>query len=981
MGKINTVLHSLSTGEVSIAALSRVDHEKLRLAAEIQENLFPHVIGKGQVRPGTQYIGATASNNKARYMPFVKGPSDTALIEMTSALMRVWISDTLLTRPSVTSSLVNGTFATASATITVTIATPGVVTWTAHGLSANAPVSFETTGALPTGLTEGTIYYVVGASITADTFQVSATSGGAAINTSGSQSGTHTGYHGWGVVATSGASATITGGELQLQAPARGSSVYAEQAVTTSSAGTEHALRITVTRGPVRFRCGSSSGAQDYITETTLDTGIHSLAFTPTGTYYARLIKRDDKRALIDSVAVEGSGTVTIAAPWSESDLPLVRWAQSIDTVFLACQSWQQRKIERRGATGRSWSLAKYETNDGPFVTADTNKIRLTLGAQYGVTTLTASTGLFTSSHVGALVRLFPQSQSYTFNLAGEDVYTEALRLSGIGTSNDLTYAITGTWSGTISREMNYDDGTDGFTEAGTHTINASGTEASGSDHDNVIHYVRYGFRPGAYTSGTATVNIANTGGGKAGVVRIVAFNSTTSVDVQVLSPPGSVKSTDNWQFGAWSDVAGWPSAVALFDGRLWWGGEDKFWGSESDNYYAFNLDDEGASGSIQRALATGGTINRAKWMLPLQRLIFGTDGAEISARSSSFDEPLTPTNVTIKDASTHGAAAYSPAKLDGRGVYIHRDGLRSFEVVYEAESNDYRARSLTLFNETIGGSGLTGLAIQRSPETYVWHVRADGQCPVLLYDIAEKTAGWFQFIAAASAAGAATVEDVVVLPTTSVDRVYLQVKRTINGSTVRYLEKLAKHSEAEGGTGNRMLDSYVHNAGPITTFTGLGHLVGETVAAWGTYNGVTGKIGTTFTVNGSGEITLPGSCTNVTVGLVYNWRYKSARLAYAAEGGTALLMPKRIDSIGLLAANIHPAAVRSGMDFTTTYEMPRVERGQAITATTVQTVYDERTWAFGGGWDTDSRVCLKGSAPYPATILAIVTGIETNET
>jgi hypothetical protein len=78
----------------------------------------------------------------------------------------------------------------ASSVVSMTIASPCVVTWTAHGLTANTPILFETTGALPTGLTAGTVYYVL-APMT-DTFNVSATPGGAAINTTGSQSGVHT---------------------------------------------------------------------------------------------------------------------------------------------------------------------------------------------------------------------------------------------------------------------------------------------------------------------------------------------------------------------------------------------------------------------------------------------------------------------------------------------------------------------------------------------------------------------------------------------------------------------------------------------------------------------------------------------------------------------------------------------------------------------------------------------------------------------
>ncbi|MDW9843611.1 hypothetical protein GOB05_27260 [Sinorhizobium meliloti] len=77
-----------------------------------------------------------------------------------------------------------------TSTVTITVATPGVISWNAHGLAAGTPVKFSTTGALPTGLTAGTTYYVVSPS--ANDFQVAATPVGAAIATSGTQSGTHT---------------------------------------------------------------------------------------------------------------------------------------------------------------------------------------------------------------------------------------------------------------------------------------------------------------------------------------------------------------------------------------------------------------------------------------------------------------------------------------------------------------------------------------------------------------------------------------------------------------------------------------------------------------------------------------------------------------------------------------------------------------------------------------------------------------------
>jgi len=77
-------------------------------------------------------------------------------------------------------------------TFTVTIATPGVVTAVDHGLTEGSSFVPTTTGALPTGMTASTRYYVLSTSLTADTFRFAATQGGAAINTSVSQSGVHT---------------------------------------------------------------------------------------------------------------------------------------------------------------------------------------------------------------------------------------------------------------------------------------------------------------------------------------------------------------------------------------------------------------------------------------------------------------------------------------------------------------------------------------------------------------------------------------------------------------------------------------------------------------------------------------------------------------------------------------------------------------------------------------------------------------------
>lgn len=93
----------------------------------------------------------------------------------------------------VTGNLIGRTYYTCpSQTVTISNASPAVVTSPSAGVrpANGSPIQFTTTGALPTGLSTGTTYWVINS--TGTTFNVSATRGGSAINTSSAGSGTHT---------------------------------------------------------------------------------------------------------------------------------------------------------------------------------------------------------------------------------------------------------------------------------------------------------------------------------------------------------------------------------------------------------------------------------------------------------------------------------------------------------------------------------------------------------------------------------------------------------------------------------------------------------------------------------------------------------------------------------------------------------------------------------------------------------------------
>ena len=770
---------------------------------------------------------------------------------------------------------------------------------------------------------------------------------------------------GWTDADESGAtSAWETGGLLSLLGTGTNAAIRTQQ-VTVSGANlnVEHALNITVTRGPVTLRVGSTSGADDYITETPLGTGVHSLAFTPSGDFYIHLSNRRAAASLLDQIIVASSGVMEMASPFLAADLPLIRYDQSADVVYLACNGYQQRKIERRGT--RSWSIVKYDPEDGPFRSSNLGPITLTPSALTGDITLSASASLFRTTHVGALFQITSTGQRVDTSFSSANTFGDPIRVTGTGDSRKFTIIISGTFTATVTLQRSV-GAVGSWEDLSTYTT--SGTTLYNDSLDNQIIFYRLGVKTGNYTSGTAVTSLVYSLGSITGVVRVTGYSSSTSVGAQVLTALGGVAASSDWAEGAWSDYRGYPTAVCLHEGRLWWAGKDKIHGSVSDAFESYDDTTEGDSGPISRSIGSG-PVDTINWLLPMQRLIIGGQGAEHTARSNSLDEPLTPTAFTLKTPSTQGSAAVAAAKVDSRGVFVQASGRRLYEAEFDSNTNDYATYDLSLIAPEILEAGVVRIAVQRQPDTRIHCVLDDGTVAILIYNKAEDLKCWV------TVDTDGLIEDAFVLPGTEEDKVYYLVNRTINGATVRYLERWAMESECQGGTLNKQADSYVSYTGASTTTVTAEHLANEEVVVWGD-----GESLGTFTLNGSGTATLASAVTNYIVGLSYTARFKSTKLAYAAQAGTPLNQKKRVDHIGLILANTHYQGLRYGSDFDYMDELPLVEDGVATPADTVWESYDRDSVEFNGIYDTDSRLCLESIAPKPCTLLAVTITMQTHE-
>lgn len=779
---------------------------------------------------------------------------------------------------------------------------------------------------------------------------------------------------GWTDADESGAvSQWVTGGYMGLTGTNANSAVRT-QTVTVSGGNinTEHGVRVKIHRGVVKFKIGSGAGLDDYVPEATLRAGEFSFGFTPSGNFHVTVSSTTTYESLVDSITVESSGAVVIPTEWTEAKLPLVRYDQSGDIIYVACDGIKQYKIERRAT--RSWGVAEYLSEDGPFRNANITPTTLTPSALTGNITLTASKPVFTTQSVGGLYKLTSTGQTVTAAISSDNTFTSSIRVTGVGGSRSFAINITGTWTATITLQRSI--GEEGaWEDVSTYTTNTTTSFSDGLD--NQIVFYRIGIKTSGYTSGTANTTLTYSLGTAFGVVRVTGYTSATSVSAIVLNDLGGTSATDDWEEGSWSPRRGYPSAVCFDEVRLWWAGRDNIYGSVSDAFESFDSEVEGDSGPIIRSLGSG-PVDRINWLLPLLRLVIGAEMSEKVVRSSSLDEPLTPTVFNIRTPSTKGSSPIAPVKLDDTGLFVRNNRL--FQLIWDNQSFDYRTADLTSYIPEIGGTGFAKLAVQRYIDTRVHCVKNDGTVAILVFDANEDVRSWLDITTDGF------IEDVIVKPAQSgeaEDSVYYVVRRTINGNTVRYREKWALESECYGGTQNKQADSFVAGTqSSSATISGLSHLEGEEVIVWADGKCFSPRVNgsqTKFTVT-SGAITLPSAVTSYVVGLPYSGQYKTTKLAYAAQGGTALLQSKRVEALGVIMYKTHNRGLRYGKSFDSLYEMPLIEQGKAVGVDHIWETYDERPFEFSQEFNTDSRLCLEMMAPMPCTLLGLVIRGQTND-
>ena len=370
-----------------------------------------------------------------------------------------------------------------------------------------------------------------------------------------------------------------------------------------------------------------------------------------------------------------------------------------------------------------------------------------------------------------------------------------------------------------------------------------------------------------------------------------------------------------------------------------------------------------------------GGQLNLVQWIAEGRDLLLGTSGSFRSVGQADTTEAFSATNAKQKKQSSVGASRAVPVSIEGTLVFVDRFGERLHEAAPDINAPDgYATPELTILSSHLPRQGVVELDYQRNPGNLIWAPLLDGRLLTVTYEKAQQVVGCAQQrIAGGSADAWGLVESVCVIPATGGDQVWMVVKRTIGGSTVRYVEYLADPFNTETDLEDAIFgDSAITYDGSATgTVSGALHLAGETVGVLA--DGI--DIGDA-TVSASGTVTLPSGVTasKITIGLRYLSRAETLRLPQAGnQDGSALGRLKRINEV--VIDMMDTAGLEAGTE-TATEEVALRSLNEALeTAQTLMTgtfrVFSDDSWRNGGS------MVMENESMYPTIIRAVMAGTE----
>jgi len=465
------------------------------------------------------------------------------------------------------------------------------------------------------------------------------------------------------------------------------------------------------------------------------------------------------------------------------TDIENLKYEQSNDVMWMV-DGTRGKQLTRQDTN--LWTLEDIEFLDGPFDNQNTDKTRtIQASATNGSVTLTATGFTFAPEIVGSVIRLEEQDRLYapTWINDGTNAVGDQRRYAG------NVYEVVTAHSGGAN------------VSPPTHTIGTEALDASGLREYKYLH------------SGHA-------------FVKVTAFNSTTELQVEVLSSrpyedqpdgyiPQDIVTTGSylWSLPMFFEGSG-PTAVTLYQERLVFAKGNRVFMSRIGNFKSHragtNPDD------AVTVEATSSTYNEIYSLTEVNGYLLAIGKGGVQRFSASTDGVIAPDDIFQRSVKRKSMGKMQPLKTDDSLFLFPYPAHSVYEATYSTEQGGFLTPDAAIMSDHLFkyyGAATDG-AVSRGTTQQCLFPTNKGAVICLAYDKYQQFSGWSRRYmggavrAVASVSGKYGPED------------YYVIDRTVGSDTVRTVEYI-KNIEGQEYTGFNSVS--IDEAG----FGGLDELAG----------------------------------------------------------------------------------------------------------------------------------------------------------
>lgn len=669
-----------------------------------------------------------------------------------------------------------------------------------------------------------------------------------------------------------------------------------------------------------------------------------------------------------------GPAIFELATPYTEAQLPRLGFTQNADVMTLVHPDHDPANLNRLADDNWTLTTIDYSTAvDTPVFAGITNAtITGITNANPAVVTSNAHgftdgqtisiTGVVGMTEVNDRTFVVQSATANTFELKGEDSTSYSVYTSGgTATRNDGAQPF-GEGAGDFDRTYTYV----------VTAVDAAGSESLASVSTSVTTKSlsqTAGVRLlwGA-VAGAEYYRVYKDPSNNTGIFGWIGdSNNTTFDDYNIAAITSDAPPQDRQPFTGADNK---PSAVTYYQQRQIFANTNNepqvTYTTQVNNFNSLRTSNPARDDDAVTFTIAAQQVNEIRHLLPLDSLILLTSGGEW-IMTEGQDRVLTPSTIGVRIQSYNGCSIVPPVVINSTALFLQEKGARLRDLGYEFSSDKYTGNDLSLMSEHLfEDKQVTAMAYAAEPYSIVWCVRDDGVMLGLTYQREHQVWGWHQH----STQG--QFESVASVTEGERDAIYVIVKRNVNGSDVRYVERL-EHRESINAEDCFYVDSGLSYIGaPATVISGLDHLEGETVTI------LTDGYTVPDQVVASGAITLERAASKVHVGLSYTPVIETLDIDTPSPGQTV-----KAQSVSVSKVTIEVEGSRGG------FVGPRQDNGSAPPMSEIKPRFDsdnydpialktyksdvfiEPQWSKGGGVRIEQR------APLPMSILSVIPQID----